>query len=178
MFNTALIRTRLGQYGAAWLIGYGLALISVLAIDGLTATPLVRAADLVLPAILGGLTLATLAALIVTLLSGRETVATRLVIALLTVLLFLPLLWAPVLGCVTAAWVGGVSIEYSQAYAQFRILVSRALFQLAGLVFANPLPETIWALFQGLATVVGFFSAFFQVWPRLARLLGAREVQA
>lgn len=178
MVNTALIRTRLGQYGAAWLIGFVLSLTAVLATGWLAHLPLVRGADLVLPVALAGLTLTTLAALAATLVAGRETVATRLIILLLGLLLFLPLLWAPVLGAVTAAWIGHVSIEYSAVYAQFRILVSQALFSLAGLVFANPLLDTVWTLFQGLATVVGFFSAFLQVWPRLLRLLGAREVEA
>lgn len=178
MFDTALIRTRLGQYGAAWLAGYVLALVAVLAGAWLARLPLVRVADLVLPVALAVLTLAVLAALIATLTAGRETVATRLVIVLLALLLFLPLLWAPVLGAVTAAWIGHVSIEYSAVYAQFRILVSQALFRLAGLVFANPLIDTVWTLFQGLATIVGFLSAFFQVWPRVLRLLGAREIEA
>ncbi|MDP1631786.1 MAG: hypothetical protein Q8L66_10250 [Caulobacter sp.] len=178
MFNFALIRTRLGQYGAAWLTSCVLVLLACLGGTWLTPTPLVEVVDLILPLGLAALTLAWAAVVVVTLLSGRETVATRLVIILLAVLMFLPLLWGPVLGAIGAAWVGGVSIEYSTAYAQFRILVSRALFDLAGLVFANPVLDTIWMLFQGLATIVGFLSAFFQVWPRILRLLGAREAAA
>lgn len=178
MFNTALIRVRLGQYGAAWVIGFVLAIVAILAGGWLAHMPLVKVADLVLPVAFAGLTLAVLGVLVMTLTAGRETVATRLVIALLAVLLFLPLLWAPVLGAVGAAWIGKVSIEYSEVYAQFRILISQGLFKLAGLMFANPLIDTVWTLFQGLATIVGFISAFFQVWPRVLRLLGAREVEA
>lgn len=178
MFNAALIRTRLGQYGASWLTGFVLSLIAVQAIAWLGKTPLVRAVDLVLPVALAALTLGQLYVLVRTLLSGSESVATRLVVVVLTLLLFLPLLWAPVLGAVAAAWIGQVSIEYSAAYAQFRILVSQTLFRLAGLMFADPLIDTVWALFQGLATIVGFIAAFFQVWPRLLRLLGAREAEA
>lgn len=178
MFNTALIRVRLGQYGAAWVIGFVLAIVAILAGGWLAHMPLVKVADLVLPVAFAGLTLAVLGVLVMTLTAGRETVATRLVIALLAVLLFLPLLWAPVLGAIGAAWIGKVSIEYSEVYAQFRILISQGLFKLAGLMFANPLIDTVWTLFQGLATIVGFISAFFQVWPRVLRLLGAREVEA
>lgn len=178
MFNTALIRTRLGQYGAAWLLAIVLSILTILAGGWLAHMPLVKVADLVLPVAFAGLTLAVLGVLVMTLTAGRETVATRLVIALLAVLLFLPLLWAPVLGAVGAAWIGKVSIEYSEVYAQFRILISQGLFKLAGLMFANPLIDTVWTLFQGLATIVGFISAFFQVWPRVLRLLGAREVEA
>lgn len=178
MLDTVLIRARLGQYGAAWLTAYGLALVAVLTGGWLAHMPLVKVADLVLPVSFAGLTLAVLAALVATITAGRRTVATRLAIVLLALLLFLPLLWAPVLGVITAAWVGHVSIEYSAVYAQFRILVSQALFRLAGLMFADPLMDTVWTLFQGLATIVGFFSAFFQVWPRVLRLLGAREVEA
>lgn len=177
MFNTALIRTRLGQYGAAWLTGFVLSLIVVLGITWLSETPLVKAVDLVLPVAFAALTLGQLYVLVRTLLSGSESVATRLVVIVLTLLLFLPLLWAPVVGAISAAWIGQASIEYSAVYAQFRIRVSQALFDLAGMMFANPLMDTVWALFEGLATVVGFFAAFFQIWPRLLRLLGAREVQ-
>ena len=178
MFDTALIRSRLGQYGAAWLIGFVLSLLAILAGGWLAHMPLVKVADLVLPAAFAALTLAVLGVVVMTILAGRETVATRLVIVVLALLLFLPLLWAPVLGAIGAAWIGHVSIEYSTAYAQFRILVSQALFKLAGLMFANPLMDTIWTAFQAVATVVGFLSSFFQVWPRVLRLLGAREIEA
>ena len=43
---------------------------------------------------------------------------------------------AQVLGAIAAAWIGQVSIEYSEVYAQFRIQISQALFSLAGLMFA------------------------------------------
>ena len=178
MFNSALIRTRLGQYGAAWLISFVLALLGVLAGGWLAQMPLVKVADLVLPVEFAGLTLAVLAILVLTLTAGRETVATRLVVFVLALLLFLPLLWGPVLGAIAAAWIGHVSIEYSTVYAQFRIQISQLLFRLAGLVFANPLMDTIWTAFQAVATVVGFLSSFFQIWPRILRLLGAREIEA
>lgn len=178
MFNSALVRTRLGQYGAAWLISFVVTLLAILAGAQFADMRLVEVADLVLPVVFAALTLAVLAVLVLTLTAGRETVATRLVVVLLALLLLLPLLWAPVLGAVTAAWIGHVSIEYSAVYAQFRIQVSQALFSLAGLIFANPLIDTVWAVFQAVATVVGFLSSFFQVWPRILRLLGAREVEA
>lgn len=178
MVNSALIRTRLGQYGAAWLTSFVLALIAILAGAGLAHMRLVEVADLVLPAAFAGLTLAVLAVLVLTLTAGRETVATRLIVVVLALLLFLPLLWGPVLGAIAAAWIGQVSIEYSEVYAQFRIQISQALFSLAGLMFANPLIDTVWMAFQAVATVVGFLSSFFQVWPRILRLLGAREVEA
>lgn len=178
MVNTALIRSRLGQYGAAWLLAFVLSILAILVGGWLAHMPLVKVADLVLPAAFASLTLAVVGVMIVTLTAGRETVATRLIIILLALLLFLPLLWAPVVGAVGAAWIGKVSIEYSEVYAQFRILVSQALFKVAGLMFANPLMDTIWTLFQAVATVIGFLSSFFQVWPRLLRLLGAREIEA
>lgn len=178
MFNFALIRTRLSQYGAAWLAAFAAALVAILAGTWLGHVPIVRMADLVLPPMLALLGLLSLGAVAATLLAGRQTVATRLTIVILALLLALPLLWAPVLGAVGAAWIGDVSIEYSAAYAQFRIRVSQALAWLAGLAFDDLGLDTVWTLFQGLATIVGFFSAFFQVWPRLLRLLGAREAQA
>ena len=178
MFNSALVRVRLGQYGAAWLISFVFGLIAILAGSALAHMRLVEVADLVLPVEFAILTLAVLAVLVMTLIAGRETVATRLVVFVLALLLFLPLLWGPVLGAVTAAWIGHVSIEYSEVYAQFRIQISQALFKLAGLMFANPLIDTLWTAFQAVATVVGFLSSFFQVWPRVLRLLGAREVEA
>ena len=178
MFNSALVRVRLGQYGAAWLISFVLGLIAILAGSALAHMRLVEVADLVLPVEFAALTLAVLAVLVLTLTAGRETVATRLVIFVLALLLFLPLLWGPVLGAIAAAWIGHVSIEYSEVYAQFRIQISQLLFKLAGMMFANPLMDTVWTAFQAVATVVGFLSSFFQVWPRVLRLLGAREVEA
>lgn len=178
MFNSALIRIRLGQYGAAWLTSFVLALLGILAASALAHMPLVKVADLVLPVEFAALTLAAAAVLVLTFTARRETVATRLVVVLLTLLLFLPLLWGPVLGAVAAAWIGDVSIEYSQVYARFRIEISQILFRLAGLIFANPLMDTVWAVFQAVATVVGFLSSFFQVWPRVLRLLGAKEAEA
>ena len=97
MFNSALVRTRLGQYGAAWLISFVGALIGILAGGGLAHMRLVEVADLILPIAFAGLTLAVLAVLVQTLTAGRETVATRLIVIVLALLLFLPLLWGPVL---------------------------------------------------------------------------------
>jgi len=176
MLDFALIRRRLGQYGAVWLIAFGLVLTGLLAGPWLTATPLVRLADLALPLAFAGLGLTLLAFLLVTLLSPGS-LATRLALVLLAVVLVLPLLWAPVSGAVVAAWIGDVSIEYSTAYARFRVLVSQLLFGLTRLVFGGALIETVWAVFQGLATVVGFFSALAQIWPIARRLLG-REASA
>ena len=57
MFNSALVRVRLGQYGAAWLISFVLGLIAILAGSALAHMRLVEVADLVLPVEFAGLTL-------------------------------------------------------------------------------------------------------------------------
>jgi hypothetical protein len=75
-----------------------------------------------------------------------------------------------VLALVSCAWIAHVPIEYSGVYAGFRIVVGRLLYGLTELIFGNPLVELAWSFFQGLATVVGFFSALFQIWGFLQRM--------
>ena len=169
MFSAAYLKRRLGQYGAAWVIAF---LVSGAAIlIGTLFADLMEMADLVLPIMLAATVLVLGAGVVATLLS-RETVGTKLVLLLLAVVLILPLLWAPVSAAVAIAFFADRSIEYSQAYAGFRIGISRLLFPVGEWVLGGAVFESVWGLFQAVATVVGFFSALANIWPILRRILG------
>lgn len=70
-------------------------------------------------------------------------------------LLILPLLWAPVLAVAVSAAMAGASVDYSTAYAEFRIVVSRLIYPLAAMPGEDPLIGLIWQGFQVIASVVG-----------------------
>ena len=169
MFSAAHLKRRLGQYGAAWVIGFLAAGAGILI--GSLFMDMMAAADLVLPVVLGGVGLALGGGVVATLWSG-QTVGTKLVVVVLAGVLVLPLLWAPVSAAVAIAFFAQRSIEYSGVYAGFQIGVSRLLYPLSEWVFGGAVVSTLWWAFQVVASVVGFFSALANVWPIIRRVLG------
>ena len=169
MVSLAHLKHRLGQYGAAWVIGFlvsGAAiLLAMLAID------MIDAADLVLPVLMGAVVLALGVGVVMTWLS-KETLGTKLAVTLVALLLVLPLLWAPVSAAVVIAFFADRSIEYSRAYAAFQIGVSDVIFPATEFVFGPSLFATVWKAFEIVASIVGFISAVARVWPMIRRLLG------
>jgi hypothetical protein len=169
MLNLTLIRIRLGQYGLAWLIAFAVAFAASLAAAHVFDLPFARAADPVLGAgfgILGCL----IAGFFVLTLAARQTWLTTTFLLILGLVLLLPLLWAPVLGVVVGAWVERASIEYSQVYAAFRILVGRLSYDVTEQIFGDPLVDAAWAFMQGFAAFVGFLAALGQAWHMLKQL--------
>jgi hypothetical protein len=79
-------------------------------------------------------------------------------------LLILPLLWAPVLAVVVTAAIAGVSVEYSRAYAEFRIAVSNLIYPLVAMLGEDPLISFVWQAFQVVASIVGAVASVLQVW--------------
>ena len=169
------IKRRLGQYGAAWVTAFLIAGAAIL--TGMLFEDFIVVTDWVLPVTMAAAVLALGVGLILTLVSG-ETVGTKLVVAALALMLVLPLMWAPPAAAVVIAFFADRSIEYSQTYAAFQIGVSELLYPLDELVRSGAIFGSVWALFQGLASVVGFISALSNIWPILKRALGAEPVQA
>lgn len=175
MFNLAHIKTRLGQYGAAWVIGFLVAGIAILI--GMLFGDMIDMADLVLPVMLAAMVLALGVGVVLSLVS-KETVGTKLLVLILALLLVLPLMWAPVAAAVAIAFFADRSIEYSQVYAAFQISVSDLLFPLETWVRSGSIFGGVWALFQAIASVVGFFSALSNIWPMIRRILGGEPAAA
>jgi hypothetical protein len=162
MLNLNLIGARLGQYGGAWLASFALVLLGDLAV-GLVHIPLTAAADVLLTTAFAGLAIGFAVFVALTLVS-RQSGPTKTVLLVLGVLLLFPLFWAPMLGAIASAWIGHVSIEYSSVYAGFRILVGKAIYAVMRLFTDNPYVDAGMAVFQGIATVVGFLASMAQLW--------------
>jgi hypothetical protein len=101
--------------------------------------------------------------------AARQSLTTKVVLVVLGLILTLPLLWAPVLAAVAAANLAHASIEYSSAYATFRILVGKLIFPATQAVFHGAVLDTVWTVFERFAIVVGFIAAINQLWPLLTR---------
>ena len=170
MVSLGHIKQRLGQYGAVWVIAFLVSGAAVLI--GMLFTDMMVAMDLVLPPMLALTAVALGTGLVATWLSKKQSLGTKLAVLALAVLLALPLLWAPVSAAVAIAFVGDRSIEYSQAYAGFQIGVARVLYPMTEAFLGADLWDLVWAAFQVAASIVGFLSALFNIWPRLKRLLG------
>ncbi len=175
MIDLESIKRRLGQYGAAWVAAFLIAGAAILA--GMLFEDFIVAADWVLPFTMAAAVMALGVAVVATLVS-RETPGTKLVVLALAVLLVLPLMWAPMAAAVAIAFFADRSIEYSQVYAAFQIGVSELLFPLEELVRSGAVFGSVWALFQGVASIVGFISALSNIWPILKRLLGPEPATA
>ena len=169
MFHGGHLKRRISQYAALWLGAFllsgGAILIAMLAMD------LMAAADLVLPAMLA-LTVLALGAGVVLSLISPHTLGTKLAVGLGAVILLLPLLWAPVSAAVVVAFFADRSIEYSTAYADFRIGISRVLYPATAALFGGGAFNLIWGAFQAVASFIGFVAAVVRIWPLIRRLLG------
>ena len=177
MPNGALLRTRLGQYGLAWLTAFLAVLAAGLGAHFLAHIDLIHALDMVLPAAFAGLGVAMLVFLGVTV-AARQSLTTKIVLIALGLILTLPLLWAPVLAAMAAAKLTHATLEYSSAYASFRILVGRLIFPATQAVFHGAVLDTVWIVFERFAIFVGFIAAINQLWPLLTRGRGRTESAA
>lgn len=169
------IKTRFGQYGAAWVTAF---LISGTAIlIGMLIADLMVAIDWVLAVMIVAAVLALGAVVIASLLS-KQTLGIKLLVLIGGLVLLLPLMWAPVAAAVAIAFFADRSIEYSSVYAAFQIGISDLFFPLEEWARSGAVFGSVWALFQGLATVVGFISALANIWPLLRRFLGPEPASA
>jgi hypothetical protein len=174
MPNGALLRTRLGQYGLVWLAAFLLVLVAGLGAHFLAHIDLIRALDMVLPVAFAGVG-AALAVFLVITVTARQSLTTKTVLIALGLILALPLLWAPVLGAMSAARLAHATLEYSSAYATFRILVGKLIFPASQAVFHGAVLDTVWTAFERFAIVVGFIAAVNQLWPLLTRGRGPAQ---
>ncbi len=173
--NTALIKRRLGWYGLAWMGGFVLVLLVALAGHFLLKIDVIDLADLLIPIGLGALSLGLIGVVIRDTV-GSQSIGTRVAVVLLAVLLALPLLWSPVAACVAAAWVADRSIEYSSAYAQFRVTISQLVYPLVEAISSGAAFGLAWQAFQLVASFIGFLSSLLQVVAFLRRLFAANSV--
>lgn len=175
MVGIGHLKRRLGQYAGTWVAAFLLSGAAILLL--MTRMDLMDAADLVLPVMLA-LTALALGAGVVTSFFSSETPLTKIVVLVLAVLLLLPLLWAPVAAAVAIAFFAHRSIEYSGAYAAFRIGVSDLLWPISqGFGFGGVL-DALWGAFQWTASLIGFISAWVNAWPVIKRLLGQEPTPA
>jgi len=163
------VKRRLGQYGAAWFGSFLLVLVLALGGRFLLGMELVGLADVLLLAAFLVLTVALGAGVVATFM-GRNGLGAKLLVLLLALVLYLPLLWAPVLAVIVAAFFAGVPIEYSGIYAQFRITVSELLYPLVSAVVSGAAIRFVWELFQIFATIVGAIASAIQVWNFFRKL--------
>lgn len=169
--SNRLLDRGLSQFGAAWLLSFGvtlaLSLVAAIAARATVYDLMDRLLMVMLAALATGWFVVTLLALI----SPSASPFSKALFTAVALGLLLPLLWGPILGVVVAAWLAGATVEYSQVYAQFRIHVAQLLFPVsAGLFHANLL-DVGWNVFQVVATIVGFIAAVAQLWPSVAGLV-------
>lgn len=171
------LRHRLSQYGALWLGSFVVTLLVMAAMVFGVKMPLADTADLVLPIAFALLGLAVIAGVGITV-AKPIGLSTKSLITALALLLVLPLLWAPVLAVVVTAAIAGASVEYSTAYAQFRITVSHLIYPLVAMLGEDPLIGFVWQAFQVVASVVGAVASALQVWRVIKPFLYGEEETA
>lgn len=172
-----VLKTRLGEYGALWLASFVLVLAGVGFVTFALGRDLIDVADTVLPISFTLLGLAVAVGVGVTVASPASLIA-KCLVTLLALLLILPLLWSPVLAVLIIATIGQVAIEYSEAYAQFRIVVSQLIYPVVAMLVEGPLVAAVWSAFQIVASIVGFVASALQVWRVVKPWLARSAVEA
>ena len=166
-----LIKRRLGWYGLAWLLSFVVVLLVGLVGHFALKADVVRLADIFIP--LGLLVVGLgLAGVVLMDFSGGGSGATKVAVFVLAVLLALPLAWAPVSAMLLAAKAAGRSLEYSGAYAQFRITVSNLVYPITSNFLAGA--AMAWQAFQAVASVVGFIASAIQVLSYVRKMSSGR----
>jgi hypothetical protein len=170
MGDRRILKARLSEYGALWLGAFLLVLAGTAIATLAVGVDLIEVADIVLPisfialggAVVVGLTLAVI---------SEASLGAKVLITALALLLVLPLLWSPVLAVLIVATIAQVTIEYSNAYAQFRIIVSQLIYPVVSMLVEGPLVAAVWNAFQIVASIVGFVASALQVWRVIKRFL-------
>jgi len=171
------LRRRLSQYGALWLGAFVVTLLVMSVMVFAIGMPLADTADLTLPIAFALLGLAVIAGVGITLFKDVG-MTTKSVVTALALLLILPLLWAPVLAVVVTAAIAGASVEYSTAYAQFRIVISHMIYPLLAMLGQDPLVTMVWGAFQVVASIVGAVASALQVWRMVKPFLYGDDEEA
>lgn len=153
------------RFGAGWLLAFLGALILLTPLSAIATHARYTSIDYVLASFLVLLALGWTGVVMVAIFIRRASPVAKIVFLLAAGGLLLPLLWAPVLGAIVAAWLTGAAIEYSQVYAQFRIHVGQLLFPLVSVLTRSDLVDLGWNAFQAVATIIGFVAAVIQLWP-------------
>lgn len=158
----------LSRFSIAWSAGFVISLISIFGARYLFGMAAHVAADAVLPVAIAALIVAVVVS---TAFIGfaKVNLAVKAIALGLDALLFVPLLWAPVLAGMMAAQATGDAVETSNAYAQFRDVVGGVVIPVSNFVLGGGMADTTWALSQGVATMVGFFAVLMLAWPLLVR---------
>ena len=168
MLNFDLMALRLRQYGAAWVLSFLLVLIAGAIAQFLLHMDLISVINVLL--LVAFAVIAVLIAVFLALtFTCNETGATKGALLGTALVLAAPLLWAPVLGAVSAAFFGHISIEYSSVYAAFRIMLGKAVWGVLRLFSHNPVIEAGMKLMEIFAAVVGFIASISQLWEVLGR---------
>ena len=166
--NFDLLALRLRQYGLAWVIGFLAVMNGCLFAFGLLHIQMPAAVDLSLLASFTILAVLVVVAFVQALVSS-ESGATKTAIIAIGLFLLVPLLWAPVLGAISAAAIGHASIEYSTVYASFRILLGKGIYGVMRIFSQNPVIELGMKLMEIFAAVVGFIASISQVWEVMGK---------
>jgi hypothetical protein len=167
-----LVSRGFSQFAVAWFASFGITLVVVLTVAMRARVSLYDITDRVLMIGLISLALGWFVSVGWALVSRRAGTVAKLSYGVLAAVMLLPLLWAPVLAAVVAAWLSGASIEYSVVYAQFRIHVAQILFPLSTGLLHTDFVDALWNGFQVVATVIGFVASVISIWPLITQQLG------
>jgi hypothetical protein len=170
--GSRLVSRGFSYFAAAWFASFGITLVVVLVAAVRARSSLYDITDRVLVVALISLAIGWFVSVGMAVFSGRVSAVGKLTYAALATLMLLPLLWAPVLASVVAAWLTGAAIEYSAVYAQFRIHVAQILFPLGTGLAQADLIDALWNGFQVVATVIGFVASVISIWPLVMGQLG------
>jgi hypothetical protein len=171
MPNTAFLRQHLSAYGTVWLIAFLLVLAGTFISHRIFSIEFPAVAD-----VLQAIAFFCLIVLSVIYFIGEifsdQPVVTKLVLCAAALLLFLPLMYAPVLALQLYAFFGKFSMADSSIYVGFQTVVTQTSGAIADRFGIKHLGKVLGVL-QVLATVVGGLAAAAQL-NQMLRKRGAQ----
>ncbi len=167
MLKLDVVKERLEVFGTTWLVTFLLVLIGTIAANLIFRVGLLKVADVLLAISFFSLIL-LVAGFALAAFFGDEPIVTKMVLVALTALLFLPLLYAPVLALSGYAYFDRVDLAGSEILVGFRDVVNRTLSSVTSRLFSPAFAHSAVTLLQRFAAVVGAIAAVSEVW-RLVR---------
>lgn len=168
MPDTEILKQHLRAYGTVWLVAFLLVMAGTLVSNLIFRVTFISVTDVLLSIAFFSLIILSTFYLIVELFSDRP-ITTKLALCIAAVLLFLPLMYAPVLALDLYDFFGKQGFEGSRIYNGFQTELKETSAELAKRAGGGKYVSWSLGVLQVAATVVGTFAAAMQVSQMLRR---------
>lgn len=162
MFNSEVVRQHLAGYGTVWFVAFLLVLAGTLVSNLIFQVSYLNTADVLL-AIAFFCLIALSAAYLLGAIFSDEQAGTKIVLALSALVLFMPLMYAPVLALRLYGFFARQLLEQSAIYAGFQAVVTRTMTAVAERIIGGEYVAIAIKVLQVGGAIIGTVAAIAEL---------------